>query len=227
MTDVAIVIAALNEADNIAALVRDAQRFGQVIVVDDGSTNGTGGEASMAGAAVVTHLHSTHIKAAYRDGFKSALRRGFKYIVQMDAGFSHDPRDIPALLAPLMIETDMVIGSRFMADGIAYGQTPRQRFLSYCGSVLARLVTGMDIVDFTGGFKAYRAEVLGTPGLLDGLRARAHAFQFEMTYRIHQAGFKIVEVPITYTAGRTSVKLGIIFEALMMICWLAWERGNE
>jgi len=167
MPDVAIVIAALNEADNMATLVRDARQFGRVIVVNDGSTNGTGGEASMAGAAVVTHLHSTHIKAAYRDGFKSALRRGFEYIVQMDAGFSHDPRDIPSLLAP---------------------------------------------------------EVLETPGLLDDIQARAHAFQFEMTYRIYQAGFNIVEVPITYVAGRTSVKLNIILEALATICRLGRER---
>lgn len=223
---VAIVIAALNEADNIASVVERAMYFGNVIVVDDGSTDGTGAEASMAGADIITHLSPTHIKAAYRDGFESALRRGFDIVVQMDAGLSHYPAEILRLLAPLKAaEADMVIGSRFIPGSIMSGQTLGHRLLSRCGGMLIRATMGLDLTDSTSGFRAYRSSVLSSPGLLDSLQARAHAFQFELAYRVHQLGFRIGEVPITYVAGRSSVRLSVVVEALMTLRRLAWEHN--
>lgn len=224
---VAIVIAARNEADNIASVVRGANKFGSVIVVDDGSTDGTGGRASLAGADVITHLYPTHIKVAFRDGFRMAMRRGFAVIVQMDAGLSHDPNEIPRLLRGLD-RAAMVVGSRFMLESDS-NQKLLRRLLSRGGTFLVRIVTGMPLTDVTSGFRAFDAKLLedfDKWGVLDGLRATAHAFQFELLWQVARRGYDIQEVPITYRAGKSSLKIGTIIEALWILVRLilaTWE----
>jgi len=219
--DVAIVIAARNEADNIGNVVRAARTWGSVIVVDNASTDGTADEAWAAGADVISHEQDTHIKQSYVDGFKRAARR-FPFVVQMDAGKSHHPEEIRRLLMPLRAGIDMTIGSRFVAGSHLNNQGLRRRLLSVAGSALVRRRTGMPIRDLTSGFKAYRCELLQAlddDGVLDGLKARAHAFQFELTHAIWKRGATIWEVPITYTATGSSVDLRVIAEALRTL-WL-------
>lgn len=226
MNGIAVVIAAYNEADNIADVVRKAAEHAEVIVVDDASTDDTGALARQAGATIVRHEVKTHIKQAFIDGFRHALRSGPKYIVQMDAGLSHDPDEIPTLVNALR-EADVVIGSRCVDGGRLIKQPLRRRALSWGGSLLVRMATGMKIKDLTSGFKAYRRsvlQVLDARGFLDRLEARTFAFQFELSSRIHRLGYRIKEVPITYRATGSSLNLSVVWEALCIWMRLLWER---
>lgn len=228
MSNIAIVIAAYNEADNIADVVRKTAQYGEVIVVDDASTDDTAALARLAGATVVRHEVNTHIKQAFIDGFRHALRLGPTYIVQMDAGLSHDPDEIPTLVDALR-EADMVIGSRCVDGGRLIKQPLRRRALSWGGSLLVRMATGMKIRDLTSGYKAYRRsvlQVLDARGFLDRLKARTFAFQFELSSCIHRLGYRIKEVPITYRATGSSLNLSVVWEALGIWMRLLWERQS-
>jgi len=221
-----IVISAYNEEDNIAPVVQGVKPFGSVIVVDDGSRDRTAARAEAAGATVVRHARNTHIKQAYVDGFRQALRMNAKWIIQMDAGLSHRPEDIPAILSGLH-EADLVIGSRFIAPGRLVNQTLRRRLLSCAGSFLIRSATGLNVRDQTSGFRGYRAELLrllDRQGVLDRLKARAFAFIFELAAEIYKRGYKIKEVPIVYTATGSSLNARVILEALQVVGRLCDER---
>jgi len=222
-SSVVIVIAARNEADNIAEMVAGALQHGDVVVVDDASSDGTGDVAWEAGVDIIRHRERGHIKASYVDGLSWAARH-YSCVVQMDAGGSHDPAEIPLLLDALA-DADMVIGSRFVAGGKVLGQPLWRRILSKAGSALVGRATGMKIADLTGGFKAYKAPLirqLDEDRILDGLTAKANAFQFELTHAIWERGFTIREVGITYRASRSSLNWGAIREALAIAWKLRW-----
>jgi predicted SAM-dependent methyltransferase/glycosyltransferase involved in cell wall biosynthesis len=226
VNEAAIVIAAYNEADNMVEVVARARPHGHVIVVDDASTDDTAELARQAGATVLRHATNTHIRQAFVDGFRYALKSKAKYVVQMDAGLSHDAEEIPRLLGALD-GADMVIGSRCIEGGWLVRQPFRRRALSWAGSLLVRAATGTRTRDLTSGFKAYRRGVLehlDRRGILDRLKARAFAFQFELSSCIHRAGFRIEEVPITYRATGSSLNRAVVLEALWIWMGMFWRR---
>ena len=209
-----IVIAARNEALNIGPLVSKCKKYGKVIVAEGGSIDWTAELAISHGARVLTGLHC--LRDAYLEGFRAALELGPTYIVQMDAGFSHSPDDIPTLLDGLK-DAHMVIGSRFVPGGKMVNQPFRREMLSWCGSWLVRQLTGMPYRDLTSGFKAYRPPVI--QAVLDQardnpFRARMYDFQFEFTHRVHKMSYRIKEAPITYTGSPSRVNWRFIRAAL-------------
>lgn len=234
MDEVSIVIAAYNEADTIAEIVTRCRQYGRVIVVDDASLDQTASLAHQSGAIMLRHSSNTHIKQAFVDGFKRALSLNSKYIIQMDAGLSHNPDEISKLLAPLRENADMTIGSRFIKGGILVNQPVYRRLLSQSGSALVRFATSMNIVDLTSGFKGYKGSALShldSEGVLDCLRSRAFAFQFELTNEVYKRGFTIKEVPMTYQATNNSLDKMVVLEAVYI--WLKlllehkrWHRNR-
>lgn len=225
MRNTAIVIAARNEAGNIGAVIRKSLEYGDVIVVDDASKDFTAVASILAGAMLVRHEARTHIKQAYVDGFRFALEGDYRYLIQMDAGLSHDPDEIPKLLQALG-PARMVLGSRFL-PGARSKQIPWRRLLSRGGTLLVRLATGMVFTDIGSGFRAFEIELLREleqGDILGDLKATAHAFQFELLWQIYRRGHRIAEVPITYTAGESSVNIKVILEALWTVIWLLWMR---
>lgn len=224
-----IVVAAYNEAGNIGEVVARCRRYGRVLMVDDASVDGTGEIACQAGASVLRHATNTHIKQAFVDGFRQALTWDAEYIVQMDAGLSHDPDEVPRLLEPLRRGVDVTIGSRFVEGGRLINQSVHRRLLSQWGSALVRATTTIPVVDLTSGFKGYRSSVLrrlDSEGVLDGLHSHAHAFQFELTNEVYRRGFTIEEVPITYRAGGSSLNGAVILEAVYICLRLLMRRGT-
>jgi dolichol-phosphate mannosyltransferase len=221
--DVWLVVPTYNEADNVEPLVEavrerlpDSRR---VLIVDDGSPDGTGEIADRLAARYddVEVLHRAAkggIGPAYVAGFGRALAGGARLVAQMDADFSHDPADLPRLLAAAE-DADVVLGSRYVQGGGVADWGPLRRFISRGGSAYARLVLGVGIRDLTGGFKVYRRPVLEAIDL-PSLAALGYAFQVETTYRALRAGFRVVEVPIIFRdrrVGQSKMSAGIVFEA--------------
>jgi dolichol-phosphate mannosyltransferase len=223
------------EADNlegIGAAILEALPGAALLVVDDSSPDGTGDLAERM-AAADPRVHVLHrpgkegLGRAYLDGFREALARGARVVVQMDADWSHDPGSLPALIEPVTSgRGDLVIGSRYVAGGGVEDWGIARRVISRGGSLFARIMLRLDPHDLTGGFKAWRAETLG--GLsFDGVRAGGYVFQIEMTYRASRAGARVVEVPITFRdrrAGQSKMSRRIIVEALLVVVGLRWDE---
>lgn len=193
---------------------------GHVLVIDDGSPDGTG-ELADALAADRPWLHVLHRTAkeglgrAYLAGFRWALERDYAYILEMDCDFSHDPGRIPDLLAAAQGGADLVLGSRYIRGGGVRDWSLARRLISRGGCLYARTLLGLGVHDLTGGFKCFRREVLEAIDL-DAVRAEGYAFQIEMTYRAALLGFTIVEVPITFSdrvAGGSKMSRRIVAEA--------------
>lgn len=230
-----VIVPTYNEADNvrpITAAVLDALPGATVLVVDDGSPDGTGRIADELAAADprVRVRHRTAkqgLGRAYLDGFGVALDGGATIVVQMDADFSHDPASVPSLVAPIESgEADLVIGSRYVAGGGVVDWGIGRRLISRGGSIFARTVLGLHQNDLTGGFKAWRASTLAAVPF-DGVHAGGYVFQIEMTYRASRAGARIREVPITFrdrTVGQSKMSRRIIVEALVVVVQL---RADE
>jgi len=234
-----LVLPTYNEADNLerltAAVLESAPELGGILIVDDDSPDGTGRIADRL-AAEDSRIEVLHREAkeglgpAYVAGFRRALDEGADLIVQMDADFSHDPDDVPRLLAA-MSEADLALGSRYVAGG-GVGEWGRlRRAISRWGSVYARLWLGIPIRDLTGGFKCYRREVLEVIRP-ESVGALGYAFQVETTYRAQLAGFRIVEVPIVFSdrrVGESKMSRSIVAEAafrvpLMRLRGRRWSR---
>ena len=191
----------------------------RILIVDDDSPDGTGHVADQlaAGNAKVEVLHREEkegLGPAYLDGFRTALDGGAELIVQMDADFSHDPAYLPRLLAASE-HADLVIGSRYVPGGgiTEWGQV--RRLLSRGGSLYSRTILRVPVRDLTGGFKCFRREVLESVDL-DEVAASGYSFQVEMTWRVVQAGFTVLEVPITFRErqeGESKMTTGIVAEA--------------
>jgi dolichol-phosphate mannosyltransferase len=228
-----IVIPTCNEAENLvpllaavrAAMDTSAPRVAtSILVVDDDSPDGTGRIADRVAArhAAIHVLHRPRkggLAGAYVSGFRCALAAGADYVLEMDADFSHDPADLPRLLATARAGADVVLGSRYVPGGSVSGWSPARQMLSRAGGFYARSVLGSSIRDLTGGFKCFRASALRAIGL-DAFAAEGYAFQVEATYRAARAGLRIVEVPIVFherRAGRSKMSPAIAAEAIWRI----------
>ena len=229
-----IVLPTYNEAESIAAIVvaiRDVVAADtRVLIVDDSSPDGTGEIADRLAAAhpQVEVLHrplKEGLGPAYLAGFRRALDGGAALIVEMDSDFSHDPTTVPRLIEAGE-GADLVIGSRYVAGGEVVDWGPLRRLISRGGSSYARWVLGVPIRDLTGGFKCFRREVLEAIDL-DAVKAKGYAFQVELTYRAVQRGFRVVEVPISFSdRQRGSSKMGraIVVEAIWRVPLLRYGR---
>jgi dolichol-phosphate mannosyltransferase len=227
-----IVIPTYNERECVAAIVgavRAAVAEATVMVVDDRSPDGTGRVADQLAACdpQVRVLHrpgKQGLGAAYLDAFRIALREGWERVVQMDADFSHDPQDVPRLLAALDQGADLAVGSRYVAGGGTRHWGLMRRIISRGGGTYARLALGVEVRDLTAGFKAWNTRALH--GLtLDAVDARGYGFQIEMTYRALRNGLRVVEVPIVFVdrrVGTSKMSGSIFFEALTLVWRLRW-----
>ena len=233
--DAWIILPTYNEAENlgpiVAAILEDLPEV-TVLVVDDGSPDGTGRLADALAAAdprvKVRHRPLKQgLGRAYLDGFGVALLAGAQAVIQMDADFSHDPAALPSLLAPIVAgDADLVIGSRYTKGGSVVDWGLGRKIVSRGGSLFARIVLGLRQNDLTGGFKAWRAATLAAVPF-DGVHAGGYVFQIEMTFRASRAGARIVEVPITFRdrrVGQSKMSRRIIVEALVVVVQLRAEE---
>jgi dolichol-phosphate mannosyltransferase len=230
-----VVLPTYNERENlpgIAAAILAALPGAALLVVDDGSPDGTGGLADEL-AASEPRIRVRHRPAkqglgrAYLDGFGVALAGGASTVIQMDADWSHDPAALPSLVAPIEDGTaDLVIGSRYVPGGGVEDWGLARRVISRGGSTFARIVLGLGPHDLTGGFKAWRAATLEAVPF-DGVRAGGYVFQIEMTYRASRLGARVTEVPITFRdrrLGQSKMSRRIIVEALFVVIGLRWDE---
>jgi dolichol-phosphate mannosyltransferase len=225
-----VIVPTYNEADNVRELVPAVLSQGsefELLFVDDNSTDGTGSliDEMMADEPRLHCLHRPRkmgLGTAYVDGFRYGLREGYDFIFEMDADFSHDPNALPGFIqAAGESGADLVLGSRYL-NGVTVVNWPLSRLiLSYGANVYTKLITWMPVKDATGGFKCFRRRVL--EGLdLDKVHSDGYGFQIEMSFKAWRKGFKLKEIPITFTDRRVGVsKMNrrIIWEAM----WLVWR----
>jgi dolichol-phosphate mannosyltransferase len=227
-----------NERENLEPMVDRLGPIlggeGVVLVIDDGSPDGTGEIADRL-AAERSWVHVLHrsrkegLGPAYLAGFRRALELGADLILEMDCDFSHDPDDVPRLVAAAE-NADVVLGSRYVPGGDTRNWGLLRRLISRGGSLYAQLLLTVPIRDLTGGFKCYRRPVLETIDL-DAIDSKGYAFQIETTYRALRAGFRVVEVPIVFTdreVGGSKMSKAIVLEAIwkVPVLRLARVRGR-
>jgi dolichol-phosphate mannosyltransferase len=225
---VCVVLPTYNERENLEpmlAAILEALPETEVLVVDDNSPDGTGHLADTIAATeprvqVLHRAGKEGLGAAYRHGFRTALERpDVRAVVQMDADFSHDPKDLPRLVAPLMLDTDLALGTRYIRGGGTVGWPWHRRLISRGGTIFARTVLLLPYRDLTGGFKAWRRELLEAVRLRDA-NASGYGFQIEMTWWAHRRGARIAQVPIMFrerVAGRSKMNGAIVREALLLV----------
>jgi len=223
-----VIIPTYNERENIEDIIKAILTTSSevdILVVDDNSPDGTGQIVEKISqenprVKMIKRKEKLGLGSAYVTGFKFALKEGYEYVMEMDADFSHDPKEIPRFLE-LIKHNDLVIGSRY-TNGISVVNWPISRLLlSYFANIFARFVTGVPIKDLTGGFKCFRREVLESIDL-DRIMSDGYAFQIEMNYHAWRKGFRIVEVPIIFIerrAGKSKMSKKIVWEAF----WLVWK----
>lgn len=227
MASTLILIPTYNERETLTPIltaVRAQVPSATIMVVDDNSPDGTGTLADDLAAkdVQIRVLHRTQksgLGAAYLDAFSLALAEGFGQVVQMDADFSHDPKDIPRLLAALEDGADMAIGSRYVPGGGTENWGISRKLISRGGGFYARTVLGVKVADLTAGFKAWKSATLRAIGLAE-VKALGYGFQIEMTYRTICHGFKVAEVPIKFVdrrVGQSKMSGSIFFEALSLV----------
>jgi dolichol-phosphate mannosyltransferase len=224
-----VIIPTYNERENLPRLLpltlSQDERL-DVLIIDDASPDGTGAVAD-ALAANSDRIHVIHregklgLGTAYLAGFRWGLDRGYDWLFEMDADFSHDPSHLPQFIEALA-DADLVLGSRYLEGRVTVVNWPMTRLmLSYSANVYARLVTGVPLWDATGGFKAFRREVLEALRL-DRVESEGYSFQIEMNLRTWKRGFRIREIPIVFvdrTTGESKMSKRIIREAV----WRVWK----
>lgn len=227
-----VIVPTYNELENLRPLVEAVLEQGDVydvLVVDDGSPDGTGILADHlkrvhAGRVEVIHRQGKHgIATAYLAGFRYAIAKGYTYCFEMDADFSHDPGYLPQFLETMArTGADLVLGSRYVEGGGVERWSRWRRWISQGGSLYARRMLGLAVRDLTGGFKCFRTALLERLPLNE-IRSSGYAFQIELTYRAAEAGAKVVEMPIRFAerrAGKSKMSPGIVLEAFWLVTWL-------
>jgi dolichol-phosphate mannosyltransferase len=223
-----LILPTYNEAENIGPMVhaaREQLRPGDtILIVDDNSPDGTGTIADEL-AHEIDNVHVLHraekqgLGRAYLAGFAYALQGGADYVLEMDSDFSHDPHDLPRLIAAAEAGADLVLGSRYIPGGSVTDWGMLRRLVSRGGSWYARVILGVDVRDLTGGFKCFRRKVLETLDL-DGVHADGYGFQIELTYRTIKAGFRVEEIPIVFRdrrVGQSKMNARIALEAVWKV----------
>lgn len=233
---VLIVLPTYNEALNIEPMLRalrNAAPACDVLVVDDGSPDGTAQRArnlssELGNIVVLERTIKSGIGAAYRAGFQWGIARGYERLVEMDCDFSHDPLALKALLNAAT-SYDVVIGSRYISGGKVPQWSISRRLLSRCGNLYASVMLSLEVTDCTSGFRVYSSETLKKIGL-NTVTTSGYGFQIEMTYRARAIGASIVEVPISFVDrkhGESKMSTEIIKEALVMVTLLGVQRGFQ
>lgn len=230
-----VIIPTYNERENIARMVRKVLSLKEgfhVLVVDDGSPDGTGQivkdlqKEFQNTLYILERAGKMGLGTAYIAGFKWGLERNYDYLFEMDADFSHNPDDLNRLLSACTQGGGHVaIGSRYVPGGDVKNWSFDRRFLSTGASVYVRLITGMPVKDPTAGFICYAREVLETLDL-DGIEFAGYAFQIEMKFKSQGAGFRLIEVPITFVdreEGVSKMSGSIIHEAIFGVLRLKWD----
>jgi dolichol-phosphate mannosyltransferase len=227
-----VIVPTYNERDNIARIIEQVLARDDrldVLVVDDGSPDGTGAivddiKARNPRVDVIHRSGKQGLGTAYIAGFKWALAREYAFVFEMDADFSHDPAHLPQFLEAVE-SADVVIGSRYRNGRVTVVNWPVGRLLlSFAANVYARVITGLQLFDSTAGFKCFRRRVLETVDL-DAVKSSGYAFQIEMNFRAWKKGFRIVEIPIVFvdrTEGESKMSKKIVREAVWMVWRLRW-----
>lgn len=224
-----VVLPTYNERENVGTMVPKLFSLGvsnlNVLVVDDSSPDGTAQivqqlQFKYPNLSLLNRSRKEGLGRAYIAGFQEAIQKGADCIIQMDCDFSHDPQDIPRFLKELE-ETDFIIGSRYVRGGETLHWPLHRLFLSRFANLYAKCITNVPVSDLTGGFKGWRAGCL--KGIhLETSKTQGYGFQIETTFRAYKMGFKVKEIPITFTerrVGSSKMRGKIIWEAL----WLVWK----
>jgi dolichol-phosphate mannosyltransferase len=227
-----VIVPTYNERENIGRLIEAVLRQDgrlEVLVVDDGSPDGTGQivaelEASDSRVHLLEREKKMGLGTAYIAGFRWALERNYQYVLEMDADFSHDPSHLPQFLSAIE-DADLVLGSRYQQGRVTVVNWPIGRLLlSYAANLYARAVTGLPVWDATGGFKCFRRVVLEAIDF-GHVRSNGYAFQIEMSFRAWKRDFRITEIPIVFvdrTEGTSKMSKSIVREAIWMVWRLRW-----
>lgn len=230
-----VIIPTYNEIENIDKMVRavfSLTREFELLIVDDGSPDGTASKVKELQREFPNKLHIEERKGklglgtAYIHGFKWALARDYDFIFEMDCDFSHDPKDLIRLLEACETKADVAVGSRYCSGGKISNWPFGRILMSYFASVYVRFVLWIPVKDTTAGFKCYKRKVLETINL-DAIRFMGYAFQIEMKYRAYKKGFKIVEVPIMFTdrvLGESKMSTKIFKEAFLGVIQMRFSR---
>ena len=222
--DAVVCLPTYNEKENLERMVRALGEHGvHVLVIDDDSPDGTGEVADRLAAELdyVSVLHRPHkegLGPAYLAGFERVLAGDADLILEMDCDFSHDPNDVPRLIAATA-DADLVLGSRYVEGGRVANWGFVRRFISRGGSLYAQILLQLPVRDLTGGFKCYRRAVLEALPL-GKVHSKGYAFQIELTYRALRKGFRVREVPITFVdrvEGGSKMSRAIVLEAVWKV----------
>lgn len=234
MKKVLVVIPTYNESENITKIIpeviaktTDAYQF-NVLVVDDNSPDGTAKLVESLGnpnVFIIKREKKNGLGTAYIAGFKFAIEKGFDYVYEMDADFSHDPKYLPEFLGKMEEGNDLVVGSRYI-NGISVVNWPISRlFLSYFANIYTRIITGLNVKDTTAGFMCYDVHVLKNINL-DNVRSNGYSFQIEMKYKYYVRKLKITEIPILFIdrrAGRSKMSKKVVYEAFFVVWKLKFK----
>lgn len=231
-----VVIPTYNERENVAAMaaavLENLPPEGRLLFLDDNSPDGTGAIidglcAQEPRIAVLHRLKKEGLGRAYVAGFARALALGATHVIEMDCDFSHDPKDIPRMLAAIA-DADVVVGSRYVKGGRCVGWPFRRWFVSFFGGRFIRFVLGVPVQDPTGGFKCFTRAALERLGDFSAIRSFGYSFQMEMNWRMAQMGLRLKEIPITFTerrAGTSKITGSIAAETLKMVFKLRFGRA--
>ena len=231
-----VVIPTYNERENVAAMaaavLENLPSGGRLLFLDDNSPDGTGAIIDGLCArdpriAVLHRVKKEGLGRAYVAGFARALALGATHVVEMDCDFSHDPKDIPRMLAAVA-DADVVVGSRYVKGGRCVGWPFRRWFVSFFGGRFIRFVLGVPVQDPTGGFKCFTRAALERLGDFSSIRSFGYSFQMEMNWRMAQMGLRLKEIPITFTerrAGTSKISGSIAAETLKMVFKLRFGRA--
>ena len=229
-----VIVPTYNERENIETLIADVLRMDsrlEILVVDDGSPDGTGALVKAQSDAnprvhLLERAKKLGLGTAYVAGFRWALARPYDCVLEMDADFSHDPAHLPAFLAAIE-KNDLVLGSRYLGGKVTVVNWSIGRLmLSYCANVYAQAVTGLPLWDSTGGYKCFRKRVLASIDL-DQVKSNGYAFQIEMSYRAWKKEFLMQEIPIVFAdrrEGASKMSAKIVREAIWMVWKLRWDN---